>query len=282
MSMLGGLLTSAMAVVGGLMLWRGLVPARPALAVAVDRVLSVGPSTGDRHRIVEVVTRNRAVDRALAVVGRSPEQHAARTIACTAGGLSAGPVLWMATFAAGGRAPLVLPAAVTLVFATIGAASPTVVLLDEARERRAQFRRAFSAYLDLVAVGLAAGKGIESALESAARTGSGWAFAAIEQALYRAKRAGGTAWDGLDALTDAIGISEPAELAAAARLSGDSGSRMRASLAARARSMRERALAEAIERSESATERMGFPQALLTAGFLVLVGYPALARILGT
>lgn len=282
MSMLGGLLASAAAVAGMLMLWRGFVPARPALAVAVDRVLSPGPSTGQRHRILQLVIRYQAVDRALAVVGRSPEQHAVRTIACTAGGLAAGPILWMVTSAAGSRAPLVLPGAVTLVFAVVGAAAPTAVLLDEARERRAQFRRAFSAYLDLVAIGLAAGKGIESALESAARTGSGWTFVAIEQALYRAKRAGGTAWDGLDALTDAIGISEPAELAAAARLSGDSGSRLRASLAARARSMRERALAEAIERSESATERMGFPQALLTAGFLVLVGYPALARILGT
>lgn len=271
-----------MAVAGALMVWRGLVPARPALAAAVDRVLSTRPPSGDRRRIVDAVTRHRAIDRALVVVGRSPEQHAARTIACAVGGLAAGPLLWSATLAARTPAPLALPAGVTLVFAVVGAAAPTLVLLDEARERQAQFRRAFSAYLDLVAVGLAAGKGIESALESAARTGSGWAFAAIDQALYRAKRAGGTAWDGLDALTDAIGISEPAELAAAARLSGDSGSRLRASLAARARSMRERSLSEAIERSEAATERMGFPQALITAGFLVLVGYPALARIIGT
>src|SRR5206468_3573329 len=155
--------------------WRGVVPARPALAVAVERVLSTRPPSGERRRIVNAVIGHQAIDRALVVVGRSPEQHAARTIACAAGGLAAGPLLWLMTSAAGASAPLALPGGVTLVFTLVGTAAPTLVLFDEARERRAQFKRAFSAYLDLVAVGLAAGKGVESALESASRAGSGWA-----------------------------------------------------------------------------------------------------------
>jgi hypothetical protein len=64
---------------------------------------------------------------------------------------------------------------------------PNVVLRSEAKRRRRDFNHALGAFLDLVAVNLAAGRGVEGALDTAAGAGQGWAFAEIRRALYRAK-----------------------------------------------------------------------------------------------
>jgi uncharacterized membrane protein len=45
-------------------------------------------------------------------------------------------------------------------------------------------------------------------------------------------------------------------------------------------SLRAHQLAEAETQAQAATERMSLPVVLLFAGFLVFIGYPAIARIL--
>jgi hypothetical protein len=68
-----------------------------------------------------------------------------------------------------------------------GALLPTMVVHGDAERRRRSFKHALGAYLDLVSINLAAGRGVETALDRAARSGQGWMFAGIRQALYRAK-----------------------------------------------------------------------------------------------
>ena len=85
---------------------------------------------------------------------------------------------------------------------------PDALLRDEAERRRRAFRHALSAYLDLVNVLLAGGGGIETALHAAADAGDGWGFAAIRQALDRARLTNRTPWDTFGQLGDELGVDE--------------------------------------------------------------------------
>jgi tight adherence protein C len=179
----------------------------------------------------------------------------------------------------GVNVPVAVPAGVTVLLAIVGAVLPTALLHRDAEERRRSYRHALGAYFDLVGVNIAAGKGVEGALETAAAAGQGPMFAELRQALYRAKIAGQAPWAGLDRLGDDIGITELRELAGTATLAGDVGARVRESLAAKARTLRARGLAQIEESANSANEKMSLPVVLLVVSFIVLIGYPAVYRI---
>ena len=68
-------------------------------------------------------------------------------------------------------------------------------------------------------------------------------------------------------------------LAASVALAGTEGARVRASLAAKAASLRTHELAEAETADQADTERMSLPVVLLFAGFLLL-GYAAVQEVL--
>ena len=75
-------------------------------------------------------------------------------------------------------------------------------------------------------------------------------------------------------------MDELSELAASVALAGAEGAKVRASLAAKATSIRSHALADAQADAEAMSERMSLPVVVLFAGFLLFVGYPALAHVL--
>ncbi len=77
-----------------------------------------------------------------------------------------------------------------------------------------------------------------------------------------------------------IDVAELAELAASVSLAGTEGARVRASLAARASSLRVHQLTNAEALEQSATERMSLPVMALFLGFLIFIAYPALGQIL--
>ena len=123
----------------------------------------------------------------LRVLDKSMERHAyEKMLGATAG--FALPVLTGAVMLAGGVAvsPIVL-LLVGLATAVAGFFYPDLPLAERVEDRQRAFRHAFSAYLDLVTILLAGGAGIESALEGAAESGDGWAFAKIRSALRRAR-----------------------------------------------------------------------------------------------
>ncbi len=106
------------------------------------------------------------------------------------------------------------------------------------------------------------------------------AFAELRQALTDARLRGEPSWNGLAHLGEAIGVGELQELAASAGLAGDEGARVRVSIAAKARAIRMRGLADAEGAAQSASERMSLPVVLLMTGFIVFLGYPAIAAVL--
>jgi Flp pilus assembly protein TadB len=164
--------------------------------------------------------------------------------------------------------------------AVAGFVVPFIGLRAKAAERRRGFRHALSCYLDLVAVQLAGGAGVESALSSSARNGHGWAFREIRQTLAEARLMGEPPWTGLSRLGTQLGICELNELAASVTLAGDEGARVRGSITAKARSIRVRGLADAEGAAQAASERMSLPIVLLMVGFVVFLGYPAVMQVL--
>jgi Flp pilus assembly protein TadB len=156
---------------------------------------------------------------------------------------------------------------------------PDFAVRDAAEKRQKAFRHALSSYLDLVNVIIAGGGGIQTALYTAAEAGDGWAFASIRRALDRARLTGRSPWDTFTDLARDLDVPELAELAASVALAGSHGARIRASLAAKADTMRGHQVAETEAAAEAATERMTIPVAVLLFGFLLFVAYPAVQQI---
>lgn len=271
----------------------GLVPARLSLGEALGRLDSppqvmAGQSDVWWVRILGVPLvetspgrlATRSVRQDLRVIGRSPEEHVARHVLMLTVGLLWAPATFGLMALGGVDVSFVLPVWVSLVFGLVALVIPTLAVRAEAAERRRSFRHALGCFLDLVAVRLAGGAGVDSALAGSAAAGDGWAFAEIRQALTEARLRGEPSWNGLAALGDAIGVTELQELAASAGLAGDEGARVRASIAAKARSIRMRGLADAEGAAQSASERMSLPVVLLMTGFIVFLGYPAVAQVI--
>ena len=56
---------------------------------------------------------------------------------------------------------------------------------------------------------------------------------------------------------------------------------VRQSVAAKASALRSRALTDAEASAEAASERMSIPTVMLLVGFVIFVGYPAVAGVIG-
>jgi len=287
------LLLGCTAALGILLVAGGLLPARIPLTTALARLDAI-PKTRSAQpeswwvALVGVPlvdssvgrTATRIVRQDLRVIGRSPEEHIARHILLLLVGLLWAPATFGLMALGGVNVSWALPVWVSLIFGTIALVIPTLAVRSEAAERRRSFRHALGCFLDLVAVRLAGGAGVDSALAGSAAAGDGWVFAEIRQCLTEARLRGEPSWQGLAALGEATGIAELQELAASAGLAGDEGARVRVSIAAKARAIRMRGLADAEGAAQSASERMSLPVVLLMTGFIVFLGYPAVARVL--
>lgn len=182
---------------------------------------------------------------------------------------------------AGVTMPLALPAWAALALGAVGACLPFYALRSSAMRARRAARTVMAAYLDLVVLCLAGGMGIEGALHAAARIADDEFSARIGAALDLARDAGRTPWEALCELGEDVGVGELAELAAAVRLAGTEGAKIRSTLSAKAASIRRHELADAEADANATTERLFLPGALLLVGFLLFLGYPAIARITG-
>ena len=127
---------------------------------------------------------------------------------------------------------------------------------------------------------IAAGAGPESALQNAADSGDGWAFAQIREALDAARRSRNqSVWAALGDLGARLDVRELGQLASSASLVDTEGARIRESVAAQAETLRAAQLAEVEASAESATERMSVPVVVLLAGFVLFIGFPAVYSI---
>ncbi|MBS2545358.1 hypothetical protein KGQ19_00600 [Catenulispora sp. NL8] len=146
----------------------------------------------------------------------------------------------------------------------------------DAEEFRRSARLAVRVFLDQAVTSLAGGGGIEQSMVAAAADGRGPMFRRIRDALDAAQLHRESAWPHLDRLGREVGIEELSELAAAGTLAGTEGAKVKSSLAAKARSMRERELACCVAQAKSATTRLAMPGALMGMMFILFLIYPVL------
>jgi len=277
---------------GLVIILRALRP-RPSLTLALatldrmpDRILDGAPPPVLTDRIGRRLLSRRgelapSTRRDLRVCARTPERHVAEKLLAALCGVGVPVALALLVGAMGGQAPVGVALGVALASGIGGWLLPDQLLRDHAKRRRLELRQALSSYLDLVNVVLAGGAGIETALEAAADAGDGWAFAELRAALARARVLRRSPWSCFGDLGDDLGVDELVELAASVRLAGEQGARIKASLAAKAVALRGHLMAAVEADAQSASERMALPTVLMFVGFLIFVGYPALAQILG-
>jgi Flp pilus assembly protein TadB len=237
----------------------------------------LGASWAD-SRLGRRLTEQVAAD--LRITDTTPAEHLAARL-----GVALTALLWAPCTAAlmglgGVPVGIALPLWVSIALAPVGFVYPSLALRSKAADRRRSFRHALSAFLDIVSISLAGGRGVETALYAGADAGQGWAFGEIRRALLEARLLGETPWAGLARLGSDLAIPELGELAASAALAGSEGARVRASLAAKARALRLRGLTEIESAAQSASERMSLPIVALMVGFIVFLAYPAIDQVL--
>ena len=287
---------------GLLLVARGLFPPRPTLAQALAQlrrlpqpvpVLAEDDAGGFAARLgrpaADALYRAgagwlvpAAIRRDLAVLGRSFERHLAEKAALGLVGLLLVPAVDGLLALGGAALPVAVPVWGALALMVAGFFVPDAGVHAEAGRRRRDFRHALSSFLDLVVIALAGGGGVETALADAAGVGSGWAFDHLRRALDQARLARQAPWETLGRLGVDLGIAELSELAASVALAGTEGAKVRASLTAKAVSLRTHALAEAETADQAASERMSLPVVCLFAGFLFFLGYPAVEKVLNS
>lgn len=297
--MTAALLLGALAGLAAVGAARALFPAPPPLEVVLRRLdgsRELAPIAGTDRDLTSVVGRRvgGALERALLatgvrldglepdlrLMGTDLQRHLGTKVVVALVGFLLPPLTGALTAVAGVAFPAVLTVGGGLVLGVVFFFVPDLTLHSEAEKRRRSFRHGLGSFLDLVVIGLAGGAGVESALRDAAAIGEGHSYAQLRRALDVTALTGETPWAALARLGEELGVAELAELASSVSLAGTEGARVRDSLAAKARSLRDHALASAEADAQSATERMAFPVVLLFLGFMVLVGYPAVDAVL--
>lgn len=298
--MTGPLLLGALFGAGVIALVAWLVPNRPSLAQAFAAlhpplnapdpvpVVAVPSESGwiatlgrpGVPLLVRVGLPRGAVLGDLAVCGRDPARHLAEQAAMAVLGFLTVPALAGLLAIGGVTVGWQLPVWTALLAASVGLFLPDLALGSEARRRRTELRDAVAGMLDLVAIALAGGAGVEQALRDATEDPEGWAQHALRQAVETAHLTRRPPWTTIGDLGEATGVTALRELAAALSLAGSEGARIKATLSSRSASLSAHQLAEAEAAAVSATEQMVLPVVVLLAGFLVFIAYPAFAAVL--
>ena len=224
----------------------------------------------------------RSIRADLAIMDRSVEQFLATKLLLAAAGVIFGPFLFAALWVIGLHLTPAIPVWLALLFGAVFFVLPDLEIKGQAAEKRRDFRRVLGAYLDLVAMNLAGGRGLPEALMTAAEVSDGWALRRIRNALTDARVTGISQWTALSRLGDDVDIDELKDLGAALALVAEDGAKVRESLAARAETMRHRELSEIEGAAGAKSQSMLVAQMLLCAGFMVFLLYPAMARVMGS
>lgn len=218
----------------------------------------------------------------LRLVGRPLEYHlGAKGIVALVGVLLPPVVSMLLVLGANMTVPPPVMVLGSLALGVVGFLLPDLILQVEASRRRRSFTTAFGTFLDMTTVSLAGGVGVEGALLDAARIGRGREAAVLRAVLEESLWSGESQWSALSRLGAELDLPDLVEASSAMSLAGTEGARIRRSLKAKARALRERQLGDAEAAAAAATERMAIPTALLLFAFTLLIGYPALDAIVG-
>jgi Flp pilus assembly protein TadB len=266
----------------------GLVPARPSLAAAIDALhRPPAPVLPARQRLLHVLAaplRQLGLPRPqvrtdLAVLERDPTVHLAGQLGLATLGLLTPAATVAAATLMGVHIAWTVPLWLGLLLAAGGFVIADVSVHEDADERRLLMRHTLAALLDVVPPALAAGAGVEQALDDAAGIADGWAADRIRAALATARLTRVPMWAPLQEMGEATGVVQLQQLAASLRLASGEGAHIRQALLARGDALSERLTTDMLARAEAATERMSVPLMVLTTIFLLFLVYPALAAL---
>jgi hypothetical protein len=217
----------------------------------------------------------------LALAEKSFENFLATSVLLGVFGFLIGPILLLLMTVIGIHISFVIPIWLGLILAIVFAIFPYIEVKQKADRRRKDFRHAVGAFLDLVGMNLAGGRGVPEALMAASEIGGGWSMWRIRDALANARITGQTPWQALGALGEEIRVDELRDLAAALSLVAEDGAKVRESLTARAVSLRRRELADLEGQAGERSQSMLVAQMFLVAGFLVFLVFPVVGALLG-
>ncbi|MFD8494887.1 type II secretion system F family protein [Amycolatopsis sp. NPDC059657] len=215
----------------------------------------------------------------LDLVGISPGRYLLRrlTWAGIGGGLVA--LCWLTLVMTGAAVPAELAAFGVLGGSMAGIVVPALALREEVAAVREEFRRGLAVYLDLVAQERATGRAPAQALREASGISDSRVFRRIRATLGHAVHSGITPWVALTELGDRVGVPELADLAAIMSSASD-GAAVYTSLTAQAKSLRQAALSADRAEANARSERLDLPVTVLLIGFLILLLYPTVSRLL--
>lgn len=266
---------------GVALVWYGLRPPRPALAVVLERLgRPAGPPPTGRQRryrllgapLARLGLPSARMRQDLALVEKDTDTFLAEQAVIAGIGALAAPLL-AALWGAGGLVPLWL----SLAGGLVGYRWAAGRVQQAARLRRDELVHVTSVVQDLVTTSLAGGAGIDEALDDATGVCTGWAAQRLRRTLRTARRAREPVWQALARLGEQTGTGELVEFANAVNLATGQGTRVRDALAAHAATARTRATATMETAARSAGVRMSFPVLLLALGYGLWLLYPALA-----
>lgn len=278
-----------MACAGGLVAGGLLLIVRGAIGpnLAIDQVFV------DLHRPRDVASQPQRLTAQLAerAVGSSSQQHRVDLELCerSKSRFAQDRLTWALLGALPGILAVVsgdlifrLSPLVALLLATVGAVAgwfyAIVDLKSDAEKRRREFKHSLTTFLELVTILMAGGAGVQTALYDAAAIGHGPGFRHIKSALGSAQARREAPWVTLGVLGRRLGITELVAIEASMTLAGD-GARVRESLRSRSHAMRDRDRSEQEAEAEAKSETMVLPVAMMFAGFMLLIGYPAIAGL---
>jgi hypothetical protein len=217
----------------------------------------------------------------LSLVGKSFENYLATKVLLGFFGLLIVPILFAGLSVIGLSFPIIIPVWIALVLAVCFFFLPDLEIKRDAEQRRKDFRHAVGAFLDLVAMSLAGGRGVPEALMGASEIGGGWAMWLIRDALANARITGQTPWQALGALGEEVKVDELRDLSAALSLVSEDGAKVRESLTARAASLRRREIAELEGQAGERSQSMLVAQMVMCAGFMIFLIFPAVVALVG-
>jgi len=277
-------LLGAMIGLGLFLVVRGVVGTTVPLAAIIDelhRPRHASPKVSRREAVTVRLVGRRTPDlaRDLAVCERSSADYVRQRLVWA--GVFASPGAVAVFLSLGGVSVLVRPG-IAVIALSVGLVAgwfyARVDLRADAARARREFGHALAAYLELVTILMAGGAGVETAMFDAVDVGRGPAFRHLRSALSAAQARREPPWRTLGELGDRLGVIELQEVEASMALAGG-GARVRDSLVAKANGLRMKDLAAVETEAQARSETMVLPVALMFAGFLVLIGYPALAAL---
>ncbi|HEY7175105.1 MAG TPA: type II secretion system F family protein [Micromonosporaceae bacterium] len=264
---------------------RGTVPAPPALDAALTRLhptanpVTVTPARNGPSLIARLGLKPPVTD--MRLIGMSLDRYTLEKLGYPLVGLVFPAVFDVLLGAAGVHIAWYFPTLFGLVLAILMFMLVDSSIRQKADAAREEFRRAVATYLTLVGLVRYAGAGAVESLELAAQVGESWVFERIRDALADARYANEAPWTRLRQVSAEIGVPDLGEVGDIMSLVGDQGAQVYQTLLSRAQSMRVALRTKEQQRAATATTLLYVPTSMLLLVFLVLIGYPAMARILG-